>query len=176
LEKHDVRIFGRLWVKGIGSPINTVSIYTYSVQAICATFQQLLEDQHSYGFVIADSRRKSLNIGVSHSIFTQKYRHLGDLYGRILEMPTFGHSENHSGLQLVDWLASGFIFPMATYAYCLGTVNNVHVHANFQAIQQSCGERLKNLQFRYNDGGVWKGGIVTSDALTKRSGSVLFRK
>ena len=174
LEGHEARIFGRLWTKEIGKSINTLSIYTYSVQAICANFQRLLEDDDDCGIVIADSRRKSLNVGVSHSIFTQKYRYLGDMYGRILEMPTFGHSENHAGLQIVDWLASGMIFPMATFGYCSGMVSSVHVHPNYQSIRDHCGSRLRALQYRYNDGGVWKGGIVTSDMLTKQPGGILF--
>ena len=33
------------------------------------------------------------NDGVSHSIFTQKFKATGDAYGQY-EMPTFGHSEN----------------------------------------------------------------------------------
>jgi hypothetical protein len=32
-------------------------------------------------------------------------------------MPTFGHSENHAGLQLADLVCSALLFPMAMDAY-----------------------------------------------------------
>lgn len=176
LEKHEIRIFGRLYIKGIGEPIDSHAIYTYSVQTICSNFQRYLEESDDVGLVIADSRNKGKNSGVSHSIFTQKFRYLGDLYGRILEMPTFGHSENHAMLQVVDWLASGMLFPMATFEYCSGYVSSVHVCPRFQDIQVHCGLRLRKLQFRYNDGGIWKGGIATSDGMSKRHGGYLFGK
>jgi hypothetical protein len=67
---------------------------------------------------------------VSHSIFTQKFKAEGDQYPRVLEMPTFGHSNNHVGIQIADLLASALLYPMATCAYCRGHVSNVHVDAN----------------------------------------------
>ena len=51
----------------------------------------------------------------------------GDQYPHVLEMPTYGHSENHVGLQLADVICSALLFPMAVSAYCVGTVTNLHV-------------------------------------------------
>ncbi len=78
--------------------------------------------------MVIDSSAPKLNSAMAHSIFTQKFKATGDSYGRMLEMPTFGHSENHVGLQLADLLASGLLFPMASHCYCTGHVQNVHVH------------------------------------------------
>jgi hypothetical protein len=100
LEYHDARIFGRIWVKEVGGRCEDRSIYTFSVQAICADFQNLLETSGDTGFVIADSRSPAPNAAVAHSVFTQKFKTEGDRYPRILEMPTFGHSQNHAGLQV----------------------------------------------------------------------------
>jgi hypothetical protein len=97
LERHEVKIVGRVWIKGIGKAIDPTALYTSSVQSICTYFQDLLEREEDVGFVIADSRTASQNSQVAHSVFTQKFRLQGDPYERMLEMPTYGHSENHVG-------------------------------------------------------------------------------
>jgi hypothetical protein len=91
-------------------------------------------------------------------------------------MPVFGHSENHVGLQIADILASGLMFPIATHTYCTGHITSVHVHARFADIKARFVPRLARLQHRYYDAdGRRKGGIVISDALTKRPGSAFFQ-
>jgi hypothetical protein len=175
LEYHDARIFGRVWVKDIGAPCADRPIYTFSVQAVCEDFQNLLETTGDTGIVIADSRSPAPNAAVAHSIFTQKFRTNGDRYPRILEMPAFGHSQNHAGLQVVDLLCSAMLFPMATYAYCTGNVRNVHVNPGFGVLAERYGKRLKAMQHRYKDDhGQWRGGLTVSDPVGKRSGKVLF--
>jgi hypothetical protein len=175
LEYHDARIFGRVWVKDIGGPCDDRAIYTFSVQAVCGDFQNLLENTGDTGFVIADSRSPTPNAAVAHSIFTQKFKTDGDRYPRILEMPTFGHSQNHAGLQIADLLCSAMLFPMATYAYCTGNVRNVHVNPGFGVLAERYGTRLKAMQHRYEDDrGGRHGGITVSDPVGRRGGKVLF--
>lgn len=175
LERYNTKVFGRLWIKGIGQPINGKSIYTYSIQAVCADFQNLLDFENMSGIIIADSRDYLQNIGVSHSIFTQKFKATGDAYGRILEMPMFGHSENHTGLQLCDLLCSAILFPMASITYCSGIVNSVHVHPRYMLIKKRYATRISTLLHRYLDGGRYHGGITVNDAHQHRSGGPLFR-
>lgn len=176
LEDYELQIFGRVWIKQVGAAINGPALYTSSVQAICAYFHSLLGSVDQRGFVIADSRTYKGNVGVSHSIFTQKFKVQGDAYGRILEMPTFGHSDNHVGLQIADLIASALLFPMATYAYCRNHVQNVHVDPNFGHLTARYGSRLRDLQYRYRDDmGRRRGGITVDDKLEGRSGAVLFR-
>lgn len=175
LEAHGVQIFGRLWVKGIGDPFDGTPIYTSSMQSICETFQCLLASSNHNGFVIADSRNKPMNTNVSHSIFTKKFRAVGDEYPNILEMVTFGHSENHVGIQLCDLVCSSLLFPMATYSYCLGHVSNIHVDQAYAILKARYGSKIKALQYRYQDpSGRWRGGITVSDAISQRSGGHLF--
>lgn len=176
LEDYHIQIFGRLWVKSVGARINEAAVYTSSVQAICAYFQKSLEALDQLGFMIADSRTYKGNVGVSHSVFTQKFKIDGDEYDRILEMPTFGHSNNHVGLQIADLVASALLYPMGTYAYCRNHVQNVHVDANFGHLTARYGARLRDLQFRYvDDLGRRRGGITVDDKLEGRSGSALFQ-
>jgi hypothetical protein len=77
LREYDARVFARVWVKGLATPIDSTAIYTYSVQDICSTFQAMLFEKDRRGFVIADSRNKSKNEKVAHSIFTQKHGRVG---------------------------------------------------------------------------------------------------
>jgi hypothetical protein len=175
LEQEHVKIFGRVWVKAIGTPINRESITTHSIQACCDTFQDLLDTKAVDGQMVIDSSAPKLNSAMAHSIFTQKFKATGDRYGRMMEMPTFGHSENHVGLQLADLVASGLIFPMASHCYCTGHVQSVHVHQRFGSLAPRFSTRLKALQHRYyGSDGKRRGGMTVSDALQHRSGSLLF--
>ena len=84
LEDHHVRLFGRVWIKGIGAAFDGRAVYTSSIQSIYETFQHLLNLENDIGLVIADSRNPHTNSQVSHSIFTQKVKVGGDDHGRIL--------------------------------------------------------------------------------------------
>jgi len=175
LEIYDVSLFGRVWIKGINVPIDGDAIYTFSVQAVCADFQRYLQSHNDTGLVIADSRTKSKNQRVSHSIFTQKFRAAGDAYGRVIEMPTFGHSDNHAGLQIADLLCSAFLVPLAIHGYCQGGPPNQHVRPGYAGIKQRYGERLLLRQYRHFTDARWRGGVTVSDNLQHRSGALLFR-
>ncbi len=175
LEDYDVRVIGRVWVKEPGRAINEKALYGSSIQAICAYFENFLGACNEQGIVVADSRTPALNAAVAHSIFTQKFKVAGDKYGRILEMPTFGHSENHAGIQIADLLASALLFPMASAAYCQGYVEGVHVQQDFVLLQQRFGSRLCSLQHRYKENGRPRGGLTVDDRIAQRHGGMLFR-
>lgn len=174
LENFGAKIFSKIYIKGIGSSINGRSIYTSSIQSMCSCFQNLLDFESKRGVVIIDSRNKLKNATVSYSIFTQKFKTTGDTYCSLLEMPTFGHSENHVGLQMADLLCSALLFPMSSWVYCNGHVHNVHVHGRYQQLVDRYSSRLKKVQHRYMEDGRWRGGVTISDALEKRSGALLF--
>ncbi len=175
LEHYECRILGRLYVKGIGAPFDGVAVYTSAVQDLARSFQVFLDERDESGLMILDSRNKPKNTNVSHSVFTQKFRTAGDAYNRLVEMPLFGHSDNHAGIQCSDLLWSAFLFPMAAYAYCLGHVQNVHVEMRYSSIRDRYGARLRGLQYRYQDGdGRWRGGITVNDAIAHEGGALLF--
>jgi len=44
----------------------------------------------------------------------------GDLYDRLIELPTFAHSDNHAGLQVADAMCSALLTPIAVNTYCAG--------------------------------------------------------
>lgn len=174
VESYNCRIFGRVWIKSIGAPMDSWAPYTSSTQAICSTFHHLLSMKNRLGLVILDPRRKAQDRRVSFSIFTKKFNVAGDAYPRIIEVPTFGQGENHAGVQVVDLLVSGLLFPIATYTYCTGYVDNIHVDPGYRMLKERYGVRLRDLQHRYDLSGRWLGGIVTSDPLGYRHGGYLF--
>lgn len=175
LEDSQAKLVARIYVKGPGLPFNGKAVYTSSVQSLCSTFQHFLEVKESQGFLIADSRTPSLNSVVSHSVFTQKFRSAGDAYGRILEMPTFGHSENHAAIQITDFLCSSILSPMATSTFCQGHITSVHVHPRDNDIRLRYAARIKALCYRYSDvGGRMKGGLTVHDAIAQKSSNAMF--
>ncbi len=177
VDRYGCRIFGRVWVKPLAGAFAGQAIYTSSAQSICSTFQHLLDARDELGMVIPDSRRKVLDQRVSFSIFTQKFRALGDPYPRIVEMPVFGQSVNHAGIQVCDLLCSGLLFPIAAFTFCTGYVHNRHVESGYAALKTRYAARLRQLQHRHQNqaAGRWLGGIVVSDPLGQRSGSNLFK-
>lgn len=177
VERYECKIFGRVWIKSIGTQSCSWGTYISSVQFICSTFQHLLSTRATLGCVIVDPRRPAQNRRVSYSIFTQKFEASGDPYPQIIEMPTFGQPENHAGVQVADLLCSGVLVPIAAYSYCLGYVSNIHVTSRYQFLKNRYASRLKNLQYCYTDraSGETLGGIVTSDPLGMRDRGHLFR-
>ena len=175
LERYQIRLTGRLIVKGIGTPIDGTALYTSSIQSVCEVMHHWLTVVNDEGIIIADSRTQGQNATVSHSIFTQKFKWGGDDHARVVELPTFGHSQNHIGIQLADLVCSSLLYPMATFAYCTGHIANVHVQAAYGVLRARYGARLKKLQHRYRiHGNEWRGGIRVQDNLANRSGSLLF--
>ncbi len=175
---HQIRMTGRLIAKGIGVPMKGAAIFSTAIQDICLTFHHFLGTVHDDGIIIADSRNKEQNARVSHSIFTQKFKVGGDDHSRILEMPTFGHSENHAGIQIADLLCSSLLFPMAIDAFCEGHLTNCHVRAGrYRVLRTRFGPILRNLQHRYQQPltGKWRGGVRVENRLTGVPGSELFR-
>lgn len=176
LERYEVKIVARILVKRVANDINETNVYTSYMQAICTYFQRYLESEHETGLIIADSRLPQQNETVSHSIFTQKFKRTGDDHDRVLEMPTFGHSANHAGIQIADIVSSGMLFPMAAYTYSTGHVNNVHINPAYETLTQRFGPRLKALQFRFEDRyGRMRGGITVSDEIGERSSGLMFK-
>ncbi len=175
---HNAKIIGRVWIKRIGATHDSRAIYTSSVQAMCGHFENFLAANNSRGLIVADSREKTQNAQVAHSIFTQMFKHGGNEYPHILEMPTFGHSENHAGLQLADTLASGLLFPMALHSYCHPTIRSHLVRPGYDALNQRYGAQLDTLQHLYphpHRPGHALGGITVANTHGMLNSALLFQ-
>lgn len=174
LEQADAKLISRIYIKRPAHPFDGKAVYTSSVQKLAECFQQFLTERNSEGIIVADSRTPALNASVSHSIFTQKFRRKGgDPFNRILEMPVFGHSENHAAIQITDFLCSTLLYPIATHVYCAGHVNSSHVNANDYRIKDRYAARLKALRYKYMVDGKIKGGVLVNDSILKRPSSIM---
>jgi len=167
LQRCGIRLVARIWVKGIGMPFDAKPVYTSSIQDICIHLDHYLARTGDIGICIADSRNKFKNINVSHSIFTQKFSPVAQKYPRLAELPTFGHSDNHAGIQVCDIVCSALIFPIACLAYCTGHVRNIHAQPNAAALRKRYGNQLKALQYRYKEiaTGRYRGGLVDASII-----------
>lgn len=177
LESHDAKLVGRVWVKKMATPFREMNAYTSSIQSIYGYFENHLSVANKKGMVICDHRAPELNSPVSHSIYTQRFAVGGDPYAHILEMPTFGHSQNHIGLQLADVIVSAMISPMACSTYLSSLLpSNVHVRGGVgQTLKNAFGPRLRRLQYIYPTPSGTRGGIVVSDPNTFKSSKHLFK-
>jgi hypothetical protein len=172
----DLRLVSKVYVKAIGLPNDHTAAYTAACQSLFSAFDHFLSTASDTGFCIADSRTKGLNVPVAHSIFTQMFSMRQAHYPRIMELPTFGHSDNHVGVQLCDLLASALVVPMAVHTYCTGHITNVHVQPGYSRIRAKFTTRMQQLLYRYRDTqGVWRAGITVSDALQQRPSSEMFK-
>ena len=176
LEGIDARVLGRVWIKVPDEALDGLAMNTYSIQWICEMFQRYLERKGEQGVVVIDNNNPGVNARVAHSIFTQKFQFTGDCYDRILDMPTFGGSQNHVGLQIADNIASGVVVPMAGRAYCTDHVQGSHVHERYDKISEWLGQKLRHRQFRYREDDAWNGGIVVSDPVGGKHSGHLFKK
>ncbi|MFI7350377.1 DUF3800 domain-containing protein [Streptomyces sp. NPDC049936] len=175
LEAHDSRVLARVWIKEEGLAFDESGVYPASVAALNETFQAQLAHEHSRGMMVLDSRTKVKNAPNVHCVTTRKYRTGGDSLRGVIESPVFGHSDTHALLQLSDLVVSSLLFPIACHAYLNDVTWNVHCDDAYQPLREQFGERLKNLQFRYQDPvGKWRGGIVVSDRRTRQSSSLMF--
>lgn len=174
MNRYGIKLVARIYVKQPTAAFDGKAVYTSSVQNIYTCFQKFLHSHHTKGIVIADSRTPGLNSIVSHSVFTQKFKGTGDPYPDILEMPTFGHSENHAAIQLTDFVCSALLYPIASNVYCSTHIRSVHVNPVDASIRERYANRLKTMSYRYSDGARLKGGITVNDAILHRSATEMF--
>lgn len=176
LETHKAMLMARVYIKPVGIPFNGPAVYTSTVQSLCSGFEDFLVKRDAIGLIIADSRTKGKNSIVSHSIFTQRFKAAGDPYPSLVEVPTFGHSDNHAGLQMMDFICSALLFPIAAQVCCSGHMADLtHVSPHYENLRTRYGARLKNLQYRYQDvAGKWRGGITLIDPVNKLNAKSLF--
>lgn len=175
LEAHETRVLARVWIKEEGLAFDESGVYPASVAALNETFQAQLAHEHSRGMMVLDSRTKVKNAPNVHCVTTRKYRAGGDSLRGVIESPVFGHSDTHTLLQVADLVVSSLLFPIACHAYMSDVTWNVHCDDAYGPLREQFGQRLKKLQFRYQDpGGKWRGGVVVSDRRTQQPSNLMF--
>ena len=175
LERHRIQLAARIYVKQPGSEFKGASVYPSAIQRLSQAFEDKLMKEKDKGVIVLDSRNKVKNVPVSHGLFTWNFSAHGSAYHYLAELPLFGHSENHAMLQLTDWIGSAFLAPMATTAYCSpfkGTC--IHVAPEFDEIRDRFGQRIKQLQYRFERDDRKLGGIHVLGGSNLRLNPLLF--
>lgn len=145
LERHGGNLIGRIWVKQLNEPNDDMSIHASSLQFICSAFNTQLTEER--GMVVVDSQTYQHNHRLAHSMFTQRFGKQPRNTG-LVDMPVFGHSDNHAGLQIADLLCSAVLAPIASAVYAGAYASwNRHCESGFLDIRDEFGERLEALTF-----------------------------
>ena len=171
LKRHDVSMVARIWTKAPSSPFKATAVYT-SLDSGPVYVLRALSGRTRQPRVVHRRQPQQEPEGLPLNLHPE-VQHRAENYERLVELPTFGHSDNHAGLQICDIVCSGLLYPIACYAYCTGHVNNVHVQSGASRLRRRYGQQLKELQHRYYDveEGRHVGGVVVSDYLNQRSGT-----
>lgn len=174
IDKYNVKILSRVYIKEPGGGFDGISVYTSAVQCLYADFNNFLSEKDSKGFVIADNRTLGLNESLSHSLFTGKNKLSGDKYPLVCEMPTFGQSHNHIMLQMTDIISSALIMPISSHTYCTGHIFSNHVNTDNLIIKNDYAKKIKSIFYRYRSGGRMKGGLTLNDKIMQKGAGHFF--
>ena len=162
LQHNNVHLLGKVLIKNAFMSNSDAGFYGRSIMHICEHFDHFLQGEDDIGIIIADSRKVAQNKRVSHTVFTQQHQVGGSSYPHIIEIPTYGHSDNFAMLQLADIMCSAIIFPMIidTFNAHITAGSNVHLSPNFSIIRARYKNRIMRSQYMYqNSQGQYIGGL-----------------
>lgn len=175
LERYDAKILGRVWVKRLDTNNDDMKIHASSLQFICGAFDAGLPSDER-GMVVVDSQTYQHNHQLAHSVFTQRFakdpKHCG-----LVDMPVFGHSDNHAGLQIADLLCSAVLAPIACAVYAGSYENwNRHCRSGYLDIREMFGPRLRALTYKWISPGSdqKRPSLIVSDPLGKRGSHLMW--
>jgi hypothetical protein len=176
LERHDGRLIARVWVKKVAEANNDMSMHSSSLQFISSAFHAGLAPDER-GMVVVDSQTYQHNHKLAHSMFTQLFG-TNPPHDRLVDMPVFGHSDNHAGLQIADLMCSAVLAPIACSVYAGAYSNwNVHCDSGFLDIRDKFGARLEALTFDWHN--IRKeadsSSVVVHDPIGRRPTDLLWR-
>lgn len=175
LEEYDAKILGRVWMKKLDTENNDMGIHASSLQFICRGFDASLPKDER-GMVVVDSQIYQHNHRLAHSLFTQRFgqrpKHLG-----LVDMPVFGHSDNHAGLQIADLLCSAILAPIASAVYA-GKYEkwNKHCQSGYLDIRERFGGRLGALTYKWKSPKTGKKcpSVIVNDPISKRGARLMW--
>jgi len=175
LERHHVKLMGRVLVKRAGEVYSSASTYPSAVADIAGTLDRQARDAGARSLLVLDAQTKVKNEGNVHQITTRRFRHGGNMFPTFVESPVFGHSDTHSLLQVADLVASGLVYPMACAAYLPPVPGDAHRDPAYQAVRATFGKRLAGLEYRYPGGnGNLRGGFRVIDRVGEQGAGLLF--
>ena len=174
LERYDAKIMGRIWMKRLGVENQDMSMHGAALQHICAAFDAGLPAGER-GMVVVDSQTYQHNHKLAHSMFTQRFgkepKHCG-----LVDMPVFGHSDNHAGLQMADMVCSALLAPIACAVFGGRYARwNRHCDSGYLDIRERFGQRLAARTFTWKDYHRQTcASLVVSNPVSKRGVSLMW--
>jgi hypothetical protein len=110
--------FAVIFKKNAARPTAKTSMYTMALQYLLERFNGFLDETHhgvtpgsdaqaAQGVIVADTRMRNLDLNVATSHLSYVFGHpVGQQCTRVIEAPTFTHSELSVGIQLTDIFAA----------------------------------------------------------------------
>jgi hypothetical protein len=175
LEQHDGSIMGRVWVKALGVDNDDMRMHSSSLQFICSAFHSQIPDDER-GVVIVDSQTYQHNHRLAHSMFTQRFCK-DPRNTKLADMPVFGHSANHAGLQIADLLCSAVLAPIACGVYCTSYAEwNTHSRVSYLDIREHFGSRVEALTFKFRNQhrGRNSSSVVVNDRVSQKPSRLMW--
>ncbi len=175
LERAGGRVIGRVWIKELDKSADDMAIHSSSLQFISSAFDASLPDGER-GMVVVDSQTYQHNHRLAHTMFTGRFSK-SPRYTNLGDIPVFGHSDNHAGLQIADILCSTVLAPVGCAVYASSYSGwNQHCHSSFLDIRDRFGERIERLTFEWSNPKTGKptSSVIVSDPLGKRPSRLLW--
>jgi hypothetical protein len=146
LRSHQAKLYGTVVVKTAGEEFDGRAVYAQGLSDVARAFHRTLEVEQTQGTVIADFRESKLNGRVSADLMEAKLGPAGDQLPRLLYAPTFGNSEVHAPLQLVDLVCSAMLWPIAAWRFRVELEGSPHIAPSADAcIRRRYRRRLQEL-------------------------------
>lgn len=111
LKANDAKIVAHIIEKSAVDGTAGEAIYQRAVVLVCKRLERRLAANDDFGAIVIDNRDPQRNALVAHSVYNEKFRATDNL-PRIVEIPTFGQSENHAGIQIADLICSALLYAM----------------------------------------------------------------
>lgn len=161
VEKHDGKVAARVWVKDYENVLEQGN-YNYAFQNIARIFSSHLKVNKDVGIVIADSRDHRGNSSVSKSILDRGLRNSS--FSSLVDVPVYGTSNNHAGIQIADLVSTCLVFPIAISAYCnRELITGVHSPDKYDEVRTMFVDDLERMQMTaYGRQGKILNGILAS--------------
>jgi len=144
LQRFDAQVFAQVAPKPVGAPFDGKAVYASMLFRLARSFHGLLEHRCAEGFMVGDFREPRLNSLMTQAVARSKFGDR-DALPRLLDVPVFGHSESHAGLQVADWLASALIFPMVSHRHAGELKQSAHLHSHDGRLARRYRKRLRAL-------------------------------
>lgn len=142
LVQFDVRVFAQVAPKPLGGAFDGKAVYATAMYRLACEFHGLFEHRCTSGSMLA--RQATLDAHMARPIYQAKFGE-NDALPRLTDVPMFGSSENHAGIQVADWLASALMFAELSRQHSTVLPEHAHLHKNDAQIAARYRKRLRKV-------------------------------